>query len=647
MSKRLSENAEIVLAERYYQPGEDWTTLTERVARFLDIDGKYSREFAEMIRELWFLPNSPTLMNAGTKLKNLSACFVLPIPDHMDGIFSILKTAALIQAGGGGTGFDLSELRPIGSVVSSTNGTTSGPISFLHVYDAASEVIKQGGKRRAANMAIMRADCRDVRQFIRCKSVEGEITNFNISIAALDKFMRAVELDDEWVLDYNLHGLEPVSLRARELMNLIVEGAWRNGEPGLFFIDIVNRLSTIDEWIAACNPCAEIGLPPYGSCNLGSINLSKFVADGKIDRSAIVQVVSLATRLLDNVVERNEYVLSEIEVSAKKYRPLGLGVMGWADMLLQLKVRYGSQESFEIAEDVATMILNEAHAESARLCVERGPNGEGKNRRNAMLTSVAPTGTLSLLAGCSSGIEPNFEWEYESHRVGRVLKHVHPLIASYVVAGEELPAYFVTTFDVTPEEHVLMQAVWQRHVDHSISKTINLPHSATRKDIYDAFMLAWKSGCKGITVYRDGSRQEQVLVSKTRQDIAGTQKIAPITRPGVLFGKTYQMTVSEKRAYITVNNINGTPIEVFLQPDVGGLGRLVSLALRSNISVDEVIEQLRKSQGSVELAIASALELSCKHTETAELCPVCRNKIHNSGGCKECPSCGWMACSVT
>jgi ribonucleoside-diphosphate reductase alpha chain len=221
------------------------------------------------------------------------------------------------------------------------------------------------------------------------------------------------------------------------------------------------------------------------------------------------------------------------------------------------------------------------------------------------------------------------------------------LIASYVVAGEELPAYFVTTFDVTPEEHVLMQAAWQRHVDHSISKTINLPHSATRKDIYDAFMLAWKSGCKGITVYRDGSRQEQVLVSKTRQDIAGTQKIAPITRPGVLFGKTYQMTVSEKRAYITVNNINGTPIEVFLQPDVGGLGRLVSLALRSNISVDEVIEQLRKSQGSVELAIASALELSCKHTETAELCPMCRNEIHNSGGCKECPSCGWMACSAT
>jgi len=806
-SKKLSKTAEVILKERYYNPGEDWQRLCRRVAKYIDIDGKYEDQFFEMMYELDFLPNSPTLMNAGTELKNLSACFILPIPDYMDGIFNTLKVAALIQASGGGTGFDLSDLRPKGSRVSSTGGVTSGPISFLRVYDSASNVIKQGGKRRAANMAIMRCDHLDIKEFIRCKAAEDKITNFNVSVAATDDFMRACEEDTDWKLDFNTHNLEPITLPANELMDMIINGAWKNGEPGLFFIDTANRLSSIDERIVATNPCiagesrveivgdrlkypegvpikslvgksgfyvhsycnkrkrlvlgkvsrvwktgrkkvyrvtyqwkggkgrkvlkvgsicvtadhefmmrgghsnahsrfidgeyvaakdlragdalmplnhkvvsveevgyrdvydmevekyhnfavegiivhncGEIPLPPYGSCNLGSINLSQCVDDESVAWDKLSQLIHLGIRFLDDVVERNEYIIPEIGDSAKKYRSLGLGIMGWADMLLKMQIRYGSDKSLDLARRIGSFVKKEAKKESWRLCKKRGENSEGKDRRNAMLTSIAPTGTISMLAGCSSGIEPNFAWTWQSNRMDRVFEHFHPLAQKYLKQGKELPDYFVTAFDVSPSDHVRMQAVWQENIDHSISKTINLPNDATRGDIRNVFFQAWKLGCKGITVYRDGSRREQVLVSKTKTDIVGVEKVAPIKRPEKLYGTTIKQQTKSGTVYTTVNFISDAPVEVFLntetRPTIDGLGRLISLSLRSNISAKEVIEQLKQSGGVVEVAVANAIDTSIT-IEKDEPCPNCGVNLVRRNGCRECLSCGWSACTIS
>ena len=650
-SKKLSETAEVILKERYYNPGEDWRGLCKRVAEYIGIDEKYEYDrFFEMMHELDFLPNSPTLMNAGTELKNLSACFILPIPAHMEGIFNTLKVTALIQASGGGTGFDLSDLRPKGALVSSTGGVTSGPISFLKVYDSMSDVIKQGGKRRAANGAMMRCDHLDIKEFIQCKTVEGKITNFAISVAVLDDFMKACEEDGEWKLDFNTHDLEPLIIRANKLMDMIVDGAWKNGEPGLFFIDTVNRLSTIDEYIAAANPCEELPGPPWFSCNLGSINLSQCVNNGKIDWSKLNRLVRFGIRFLDNVVERNEYIIPEIAASAKKYRPLGLGVMGWADMLLKLQIRYGSEESLDLARKIGSTIMEEAKRESNILCRKRGENGEGKDRRNAMLTSIAPTGTISMFAGCSSGIEPNFAWTWQSNRMDRVFDHFHPLAQKYLKQGKGLPDYFVTAFDVSPSEHVCMQAAWQENIDHAISKTINLPNDATKEAIRSVFFQAWKLGCKGITVYRDGSRKEQVLVSKTKTDIVGVEKVAPVKRPKKLYGTTMKQRTKDGTVYTTVNFMSDSPVEVFLNaethPTIDGLGRLISLSLRSNVSVKEVIEQLKQSNGVVEVAVANAIDESLA-IEKEEPCPSCGVNLVRRSGCRECPSCGWSACIIS
>ncbi len=608
---KLSENAETLLKERYYQEGENWEKLCHRVAYFLDVDEMYAEQFYKILKNCLFLSNSPTLMNAGTGVKNLAACFVLPVPDRLDGIYDILKTAALIHASGGGTGFDFSELRPKGSIIGSTRGTTLGPVSFLKVYNASTEIIKQGGRRRGANMGVMRVDHRDIMEFINCKCVEGDVANFNISVAITDEFMKACEDGESFTLDYNLHGLDPIVEDANMLMDKIVANAWQNGEPGLFFIDTANRLSGIDEHIAATNPCGEIDQPPYGSCTLGSINLSKLVKEGKVNYPDLREVVHYAIRFLDNVITKCEYTISEISERTLFYRPLGLGVMGWADMLIKLGVVYGSKESFELAEKVMIVIQDAAQEASKKLCEEKGENGEKKGRRHARLTSIAPTGSLSLIANCSSGIEPNFEWMYESHRVDQIFTHYHPLARKYLEKGEKLPEYFVTTFDVVPEQHVDMQIAFQKHTDHSISKTINLKKSATKEDIKNIFFRAWRGDCKGITVYRDGSRKEQVLVAKTREEIESPTKIAPIQRPRRLNGVTGKEETTFGSVYVTVNFLDKVPIEVFLNIkdiDMNGLSRMISLALRSNVSVDEVIKQLVLSGGEIESAVANVLQ---------------------------------------
>lgn len=513
---KLTDNAEMILKERYYQPGEDWEKLCRRVSNFIDIDGNYKEEFFNILYNTYFLPNSPTLMNAGTKIKNLSACFVLPIPDNIEGIYDTLKHAAMIHATGGGTGFDFSELRPNGSIVKSTNGTTSGPISFLQVFDASTNIIKQGGKRRGANMAVMRIDHPDIEEFISCKHEEGKISNFNISVALTNKFIEACLEDTEFTLDYNTHNLKIKTVKARDLLNKIIHGMWKNGEPGILFIDTVNRnKNEIDEWIASTNPCGEIPLPAYGSCNLGSIDVSKFVNEDKyINYDFLDKVISLAVRFLDNVITQNEYVIPQIKEKALLYRPIGLGVMGWADFLIKLDIEYGSDESIELAEFVMNFISSRGKHWSNELLKERGPNAEGKNRRNATVTSIAPTGTLSTIANCSSGIEPNFAWEYTANRIDKELQYFHPLAKIYLENNKRLPEYFVTAQEIEPIKHVRMQAAFQKFVDNSISKTINLPFKTTTDEIQQILFDAWESGCKGLTIYRDGSRQKQVLVKK-------------------------------------------------------------------------------------------------------------------------------------
>lgn len=569
---KLPTNTLLILAARYLQRDENGriiettSQLFRRVARTIaaveknygkseEEISKLEEEFYRMMVNFEFLPNSPTLMNAGTNRKmTLSACFVLPVEDSLEKIFETLKISAIIQQAGGGCGYSFSRIRPAGDVVRSTGRIASGPISFMKIFDAATEQIKQGGMRRGANMGILRVDHPDILDFIVCKEREGVLRNFNISVAVTDKFIEAVKRDEEFEL-INPRTKECVKrIKARAIWNLMVTMAWKNGEPGVIFIDAINRRNPtphIGE-IEATNPCGEQPLLPYESCNLGSINLSKMLRqreDGsyEIDWEKLRKTVRLAVRFLDNVIDANYYPIPEIERMTKGNRKIGLGVMGFADMLIMLRIPYNSEEALKVAEEVMKFIGEEARKMSVELGEEKGdfPNFKGskwdklgyKHMRNATLTTIAPTGTISEIAGCSQGIEPLFAVAYVrkvSESLGYDLIVINPhferiaiqmgfydAVLRKVSAStsiqhiSEIPAevrkIFVTAHDLKPEDHIKMQAAFQKYVDNSISKTINLPPHATPTDVEKAFLLAYELGCLGVTVYRFGSRREEVL----------------------------------------------------------------------------------------------------------------------------------------
>lgn len=564
----LSPNALRVLERRYLRKDAERRVVETpaqmfwRVARNVaSADALYdsqaavdatARQFYALMASLDFLPNSPTLMNAGADLQQLSACFVLPIEDSLESIFGTLRDAALIHQSGGGTGFDFSRLRPAGDIVRTTGGLASGPISFLTIYDAATSVIKQGGTRRGANMGILRFDHPDIWQFIRVKRTPGAVSSFNLSVAVTDEFMRAVAADHEVALINPRTGKAVTTVRARAIFDEIIENAWEHGEPGMIFLDRVNRDNPTPQLgaIAATNPCGEQPLLPYESCNLGSINLTHMLRrDGgrpALDYPRLRDTIKAGVRFLDNVIDVNHYPLPQIADICRGNRKIGLGLMGFADVLIEMGIPYDSQAALDFADELMQFFAAEAHAASAEIAERRGvfPNFAGsiydrpggRRLRNATVTTVAPTGTISIIANCSSGIEPVFALSFFRRVLeGEELAETHPtflrlakergfysedLMRRVAASGSvqempEVPAdlrrVLVTALDIAPEWHVRMQAVFQKHVDNAVSKTVNFPPEATKDDVRKVYLLAHDLGCKGITVYRYGSRERQVL----------------------------------------------------------------------------------------------------------------------------------------
>jgi len=686
---------------------------------------KSVEEFYRMMAKLEFMPNSPTLMNAGRPLGQLSACFVIPIHDSMESIFDAVKNTALIHKSGGGTGFSFSRLRPRNSPVASTSGVASGPISFMKVINSATEAVKQGGTRRGANMGVLRVDHPDVLEFITCKDDLTELTNFNISVAITDSFMQAVEDDGYYDLidprtqkTYIKDG-KPVHYKAKEIFNLIVEHAWRTGEPGVMFLDRMNQGNSIIKvgLIESTNPCGEQPLLPYESCNLGSINLSRMVravVDSsdpttmyrcEIDWDKLENTVKKAVHFLDNVIDANKYPLSEIEKNTKANRKIGLGVMGWADMLVQLKIPYNSHEAVRLAERVMGFIHEKSHQTSSELAQKRGnfPNWEKSiyfekqtSMRNSTVTTIAPAGTISIIAGSSSGIEPLFAISYIRTVMDNTkMVETNPFFEKeakerefysemlmekiaeqgFIQEFDEIPAdikkIYVTSHDIAPEWHVRHQAAFQKYTDNAVSKTINLPNQAMVEDVENAYRLAYQLGCKGVTIYRDGSREAQVLATRKEKKEEG--KITPKDRPTTLSGITDKIKTGYGNLYVTINTLDGKPFEVFAQigksgystmADTEAICRLISLALRSGIAVDRIIEQLFGIGGASQVfqegglimsipdAIAKVLKRhfgtnqNANHDRdlTLEFCPDCGAKLDHESGCVVCSQCGFSKC---
>lgn len=565
---KMSLNAIKVMSSRYLIRNEkrviveSTSQLFRRVAKAIaepekqyggdEVAKKYEDDFYNMMVNREFVPNSPTLMNAGTELSQLSACFVLPIPDSITGIFDSVKYTAIIHKSGGGTGFSFSRIRPKGDCVKSTGGVASGPLSFMRVFNAATDVIKQGGKRRGANMGILRVDHPDILEFITSKEQEGMLSNFNFSIAATDAFMRAVENNSSYDLINPRDGKPMEKMPARAVFNLMVMMSWKNGEPGVIFIDRINAKNPTPEIgdIESTNPCGEQPLLPWESCNLGSINLERMMSNSHIDWDKLKRTVRLGVRFLDNVIDMNKYPIKEIEEMTKSNRKIGLGVMGFADMLIKMGIPYNSTDAIKKAEEIMKFIQEESKKMSVELGKEKGSfknfekstlKGKYEYMRNATTTTIAPTGTISVIANCSSGIEPLFAVSYVrdvSDSLGHELIEINPAFETMMIGRnlyndelikeisqmgsiqnisnvpEDIKSIFVTALDIEPEWHIRIQAAFQKHTDNAVSKTINFPNYATPHDVEKAFILSWKLGCKGITVYRYGSRNKQVLTIK-------------------------------------------------------------------------------------------------------------------------------------
>lgn len=724
MGLQLTDNARAVLERRYLakeegkvEPPESmFRRVADNIAQVEEQPEQWAELFYELMTSLDFMPNSPTLMNAGRELQQLAACFVLPVEDSMESIFDSIKHAALIHKSGGGTGFSFSRLRPKNDSVMSTGGVASGPVSFMKVFNSATEAVKQGGTRRGANMGMLRVDHPDILDFINAKTDNSELTNFNLSVALTEEFMAAAKSGQSYSL-FNLRtGQVAAKLDAKMVLDKLVDSAWKNGEPGIIFLDRINADNPtphIGE-IESTNPCGEQPLLPYEACNLGSINLSRFVKEGSIDYKRLKQVVELSVRFLDNVIDMSNYPLDKIEEMVKANRKIGLGVMGFADLLLELEIPYNSSQAVEIARELMEFMQRTSRDASHKLAVERGayPNFSGSRQeelgmapqRNATTTTIAPTGTISIICATSSGIEPNFGLCYERNVMDNDrLLEIHPLfervakdrgfyspelmakvaehgsVQNIAQVPEDVQRIFVTAHDIAPHWHVQIQAAFQQYTDNAVSKTVNLANKASREDVAKVFFLAYQLGCKGVTVYRDGSRDGQVLSVGSTQSSAQAQAIVPRPRPDVTFGKTEKVKIGCGNLYINVNSDDLGICEVFTNTGREGgcssqseaTSRLISIALRSGISLDSIVEQLRgircpaciRRPGikvtSCPDAIAKALKKSMGsgHTPqafTAELaaasdvgnghCPECGKEIKHEGGCSVCLSCGYSRC---
>ena len=721
---KLSDNALAVL-ERRYLARDETGELTERpqdmfrrVAKNIasaesnygmnkkDIK-KIENQFYNLMVSLDFLPNSPTLMNAGRDIQQLSACFVLPVGDSMESIFDTLKNAALIHKSGGGTGFSFSRLRPKNDFVMSTRGVSSGPISFMKVFNAATEAIKQGGTRRGANMGILRVDHPDIEEFISCKEDLSVMTNFNISVAVTDKFMKAVKSEGEYDLVNPHSGKKQGTLNAAEIFDKISAGAWKTGDPGMVFIDKLNKDNPTPKVgeIESTNPCGEQPLLPYESCNLGSINLSNMMIDGEVNWDRLGEVVDLAVRFPDDVIDMNKYPLAEIEEMTKGNRKIGLGIMGWADMLLRMGIPYESADSHKLAKKIMKFIQERGRKASQELAKERGefPNypesiyKDSEPVRNATITTIAPTGTISMIADCSSGIEPIYSIAYVKTVMDNdALHYVHPLFEeictergiytdelkeAVVESGSvseilgfpaDLKELFMTAHEVSPEGHVHMQAAFQKHTDNAVSKTVNLNNNATKEDIAKIYVMAYDTGCRGITVYRDGCRGLQVLESGTKKESAAEPqavqtklfdvqidangKLKPRPRPMMTQGATHRMITGCGYLYVTINEDEKDLFEIFARMGKTGgcaasmteaISRLTSLSLRSGIDPLHIIEQL-KGIRCPERTLGPDKILSCsdaigksieKHLGMKG--QVAKEMSHLDHGLRpECPECG-------
>jgi ribonucleoside-diphosphate reductase alpha chain len=741
---QLTENALRVLEKRYLRkdidgnvtesPEEMFQRVSSNIASSERLYGKaekvrqWEEEYYRMMVTLDFLPNSPTLMNAGAELQQLSACFVLPIEDSMESIFETIKHTALIHKSGGGTGFSFSRIRPKNDVVKTTKGISSGPISFMTVFDAATETVKQGGTRRGANMAILRVDHPDILDFVTAKRENNRLNNFNISVGVTEEFMKAVKEDRDYAL-INPHGGEVVDrISARRVFEMIIEFAWKNGEPGIVFLDRINKTNPTPLLgdIESTNPCGEQPLLPYESCNLGSVNLSHMVepSHGKprVDFKKLGDRIEKAVRFLDDVIDVNRYPLEKIREMTLQNRKIGLGVMGFADMLIELEIPYDSNEALEVAEEIMGFIQREARKASAKLAEERGmfpsfkgsiyDRDGGSKMRNATATTIAPTGTLSIIAGCSSGIEPIFAVAFVRNVMDQdELVEVNPLFKEIAtregfyseelmkkIAQEgsvqgitEIPEkwrkIFITAHDINPDWHVRIQAAFQQYTDNAVSKTVNFSNSATKEDVEKVYLLAYELGCKGVTIYRDGSRDEQVLnigkVNRAEEKTGIDQSLlTPRARPAVITGTTRKMTTGCGNLYVTINEDEHGLFEVFTQMGKAGgcsssqaeaISRLISLSLRAGIDPKAIVKQLHGvrcpnpgwEKGGMILscsdAIAKAMERYLLEKKTpvgkkvakmsagyfervAGFCPDCGGGLEHEGGCAVCRECGFSKC---